>query len=112
MRCTVKKLKFLSLLLMLITVISVCVSCNTPTANYEKGLKMREEYIKFLNDKYKDYKEVPYGLDITKKTDIVSICYSTWFNVVLGNSKKPPNITEILKKAEETGTSSGRGCGL
>ena len=67
---------------MLIIVIFVCVSCNTPTANYEKGLKMREEYIKFLNDKYKDYKEVPYGLDITKKTDLVGICYTTWFTAL------------------------------
>ncbi len=59
----------------------------------------RAKMIKHLNKKYSNYTEVPYGLDITKKVDIVSICYSTWFTRILGQGKrepKPPNITEIL----------------
>lgn len=41
-----------------------------------------------------------YGLDITKKTDLVAICYTMWFNVILGSGNKEPtnvyNISEIL----------------
>ena len=103
MRCGVKKLKILSLLLMLTTVLSFCISCNKPTESYQKGLKMREEYIKFLNDKYKDYKEVPYGLDITKKTDLVGICYTTWFTALYHGRENAPNITKILAGQEEWG---------
>lgn len=103
MRCGVKKLKILSLLLILTTVLSFCISCNKPTESYQKGLKMREEYIKFLNNKYKDYKEVPYGLDITKKTDLVGICYTTWFTALYHGRENAPNITKILAGQEEWG---------
>lgn len=58
------------------------------------------EYQKYLNEKYKDDKEMEYGLDITKKTNLVAICYSMWFNAILGDGNKEPsdvyNITEIL----------------
>ncbi len=40
------------------------------------------------------------GLDITNKTDLVSICYSVWFDAILGNGTEPVtdwnNITEAL----------------
>ncbi len=57
------------------------------------------KYIEHLKEKYSDYAEVPYGLDITKKTDIVGICYSTWFTRILGqgtSAVNPPNIAEAL----------------
>ena len=76
--------------------LSVAVSCKSSGENAEQKEKTaREKYIDHLNEKYADYTEVGYGLDITKKTDVVAICYSTWFNVVLGTKKNPPNITEI-----------------
>ena len=71
------------------------------------GMEQKSEYLKHLEEKYADYTEVPYGLDITKKTDIVSICYSTWFTKILGpgrgEPKAPPNITEILAGNGEWG---------
>lgn len=71
---------------------------------YVMSLERREAYIKFLNEKYADYEEVPYGLDITKKTDLVGICYSTWFTEILrGRTEDPPNITNILAGKEEWG---------
>lgn len=72
----------------------------------ESGLMKREEYIEHLAEKYKEYTEVEYGLDITKKTDVISICYSTWFTRILGKDTKnpnPPNITEILAGNQEWG---------
>lgn len=63
----------------------------TPTPKSEYMLKLEEEY--------KDYVETEYGLDITLKEDIVSICYSTWFNPVV-DKKKPViyNIQDILDR--------------
>lgn len=92
-------------ILLLITLLIFNVGCkeeNTKEDNEEKRNKM----IEFLNEKYKDYTEVPYGLDITKKIDIVSICYSTWFTKILGRGSSkpnPPNITEILAGNAEWG---------
>ena len=37
----------------------------------ESGLMKREEHIEHLAEKYKEYTEVEYGLDITKKTAVV-----------------------------------------
>ncbi len=75
-----------------------------PSEAHLKALKKRQEYIDFLEKKYADYKEVPYGLDITKKTDLVGICYSTWFTEILrGRTEDPPNITNILAGKEEWG---------
>ena len=103
----VKKIRITALILTLCMALSMAVSCKNDGDNGEGEknpvLAQRQKYIDHLNEKYSDYKEMEYGLDITKKTDIVSICYSTWFNVVLGNNKKPPNITEILEKGEKTG---------
>ncbi|MBE7067458.1 MAG: hypothetical protein E7385_07910 [Ruminococcaceae bacterium] len=54
-------------------------------------------YMDHLEEKYANYTEMEYGLDITKKENIISICYSTWFTKILnGKTKNPPNITEIL----------------
>ncbi len=40
------------------------------------------------------------GLDITNRTDLVSICYSVWFDAILGSGTDPvtnwPNISEVL----------------
>ncbi len=42
----------------------------------------------------------PVGLDITDKSDLVGICYSVWFDYILGSGTVPvenwANITEIL----------------
>ena len=95
-----KKIRITALILTLCMALSVAVSCKS-TKTEQKEKTAREKYIDHLNEKYADYTEVGYGLDITKKTDLVAICYSTWFNVVLGTKKNPPNITEILKKGEE-----------
>lgn len=65
--------------------------------------QIRQEYLDHLDEKYADYKEVSYGLDITKKTDLVAIFYSTWFNFVLGTKTNPPNITKILENGKKTG---------
>ena len=49
------------------------------------------------------------GLDITDKTDIVSICYSVWFDYILGSGTEPVtdwhNITEIQAGLKEWGPS-------
>ena len=43
-----------------------------------------------------------YGLDITNRTDLVAICYTMWFNAVLGSGEGPienvPNVTEMTEK--------------
>lgn len=43
-----------------------------------------------------------YGLDITNRTDLVGICYTMWFNAVLGSGEGPienvPNVTEMTEK--------------
>ena len=97
-----KKIRITALILTLCMALSVAVSCKS-TETEQKEKTAREKYIDHLNEKYADYTEVGYGLDITKKTDLVAICYSTWFNVVLGTKKNPPNITEILAKGEDRG---------
>ena len=42
------------------------------------------------------------GLDITNRTDLVGICYTMWFNAVLGSGEGPienvPNVTEMTEK--------------
>ena len=42
------------------------------------------------------------GLDITDKTDLVSICYTVWFNAINGNGtsaiKNVSNVSEMLKE--------------
>ena len=46
--------------------------------------------------------EKQYGLDITDKTDLVGICYTMWFNAVLGSGDTPvtsaPNVAELTEK--------------
>ncbi len=46
--------------------------------------------------------EKQYGLDITDRTDLVGICYTMWFNAVLGSGTEPVtealNVTELTKK--------------
>ena len=64
--------------------------------------KSNDEYRKFIEEKYADYKEVPYGLDITKKMDVIGICYSTWFTKILsfpGYTK--PIISDVLSGKRE-----------
>ncbi len=47
------------------------------------------------------------GLDITDKTDLVSICYSVWFDAILGSGTEPVtdwnNITEVLAGERDWG---------
>ncbi len=49
------------------------------------------------------------GLDITDKKDLVSICYSVWFDAILGTGDEPVtdwhNITEVLEGKREWGPS-------
>lgn len=90
--------RLLTFALATVSVFSIC-SCEKkkPDDTPKENLQNRAAYIEHLNEKYADYKEVEYGLDITKKTDLVGICYSTWFSQILYRQKKdPPNITEIL----------------
>ena len=84
-----RRIKITALIMALCISFSVAVSCKEEKKEEDTSspAKIRQNYIDHLNEKYADYTEVEYGLDITKKTDIVSICYSTWFNVVLGNNK-------------------------
>lgn len=48
------------------------------------------------------------GLDITDKTDLVSICYSVWFDGILGTGTEPVtdfnNITEVLEGKRDWGS--------
>ncbi len=93
-----KKTRLLALLVTVLLLFSSCEKVNKENA--------RDKMAKHLNEKYKDYEEVQYGLDITKKVDIVSICYSTWFTKILGMGSKepsPPNVTEILEGKAEWG---------
>ena len=43
-----------------------------------------------------------YGLDITERNDLVGICYTMWFNAVLGSGEgpvsPPPNVPELTAK--------------
>ncbi len=47
------------------------------------------------------------GLDMTDKTDLVSICYSVWFDGILGTGNEPVtdfnNITEVLEGKKDWG---------
>lgn len=99
-----KRAKFAAFMLALCLFLAAASSCGKQEE--QKELAERARYIEHLHEKYADYKELEYGLDITKKTDIVSICYSTWFTKILGEKTKdpnPPNITEILAGNREWG---------
>ena len=52
-------------------------------------------------------KGVTPGLDMTDKTDLVSICYSVWFDGILGTGNEPVtdfnNITEVLEGKKDWG---------
>lgn len=94
----------LVLFTVLLLIICTFSGCSAPSQEYIKGLERREKYINYLKETYADYIEVPYGLDITKKTDLVGICYSTWFTEILrGRKEDPPNVTNILAGYEEWG---------
>ena len=47
------------------------------------------------------------GLDMTDKTDLVSICYSVWFDGILGTGTQPVtdfnNVTEVLEGKKDWG---------
>ena len=98
-----KKARMTAALLLVCAAFTALVSCSGKKG---EGLMKRDQYIEHLNKKYADYKEVEYGLDITKKTDLISICYSTWFTKILGEKTEnpnPPNITEILAGKQDWG---------
>ncbi len=52
---------------------------------------------------------VTLGLDITDKTDVIGICYSVWFDYILGSGDQPVtdwyNVTEVLEGKREWGPS-------
>ena len=105
-----KKVRLMALLLVFVLSLSVVISCNKKEFSEEEkkqykeyAQKIENEYMDYINTKYKDYTEVPYGLDITKKNNLISICYTTWFNFSLGDKTNPPNISEILAEGKETG---------
>lgn len=101
-----KRAKFAALMLALCLFLAAAASCGKQEER--KELAERARYIEHLHEKYADYKELEYGLDITKKTDIVSICYSTWFTKILGEKTKDPNPPNIRRFWQETG--SGADC--
>lgn len=53
-------------------------------------------------------KEDEMGLDITNRQDLVSICYSVWFDGILGSGNEPVtdfyNIAEVLEGKKEWGS--------
>lgn len=95
-------LRVITLILVVVMVLFI-LGCQQDSDSHEA---MRKAMLKHLKKKYKGYKEVPYGLDITKKVDVISICYSTWFTKILGqgdDEPNPPNISEILAGRQEWG---------
>ena len=52
--------------------------------------------------------EISVGLDITDRYDLVSICYSVWFDGILGEGSEPVtdfrNISEVLAGRQEWGS--------
>lgn len=99
----------LSVLLCFATVLGL-FGCGTKPETENGGTKamqeIRDRYLNHLEEKYADYTEMPYGLDITKKTDLVGICYSTWFTRILGEGDSevnPPNIAEALAGTRDWG---------
>ncbi len=55
----------------------------------------------------KPHSPAPVGLDITNRRDLVSICYSTWFNAILDRGDTPierwHNVTEIQAGRQDWG---------
>ena len=104
-----KKVRLIALVLVLVMSLSIAISCDNENSKEEAALykeqaqKIEKEYMDYINKKYAYYEEVPYGLDITKKTNLISICYTTWFNFALVDKKNPPNVSEILAEGKETG---------
>lgn len=90
--------KFICCLLCFVMSFVIFTGCD-PVRNNE------QTYESHLAEKYKDYTEMEYGLDITKKKDLISICYSTWFTKILSSNPNPPNITEILAGNQNWGGS-------
>ena len=80
--------RFLALLLTLTTLLSL-VSCNAP------------------RDDEQEEEEAGMGLDITNKTGLVSICYSVWFDGILGTGTEPVtdfnNVPDVLNGTREWG---------
>ena len=90
-----RKVRNIIVIILAVVMIMSVAGCKKSDKD-KKAEEKREAMIKHLNEKYRDYEEVSYGLDITKKVDIVSICYSTWFTKILGrgsSEQNPPNIT-------------------
>jgi len=53
-----------------------------------------------------------YGLDITNRTDLVGICYTMWFNAVLGSGEGPiENVPKVTEMTEKYGWSEQYGFG-
>ena len=67
-----RRIKITALIMALCISLSIAVSCKEENKGEDLSspAKIRQNYIDHLNEKYADYTEVAYGLDITKKTDI------------------------------------------
>ena len=79
--------------ILIVALLFTLVSCDIFPASENEDIS----YADFLEEKYADYTETEYGLDITKKYDLIGICYTTWFNAIQNDPNyKFPNITEIL----------------
>ncbi len=60
-------------------------------------MEVKRYTAEYAKEQNKDYVEVPYGLDITLKNDLVGICYSTWFDNALRDDVKPTIIADEEK---------------
>ena len=58
-----KRLRVITLILVVVMVLFI-LGCQQDSDSHEA---MRKAMLKHLKKKYKGYKEVPYGLDITKR---------------------------------------------
>lgn len=76
-----------------------------PAETEKNAVTEREETTEATTERIPEEDEM--GLDITNKTDLVSICYSVWFDGILGEGDEPVsefyNISEVLAGRQEWG---------
>jgi len=78
--------------ILILSTVFICFSCDDiPPSPHQ-------EYLQYLEKEYASYEDIPYGLDITKKYNLIGICYTTWFTKIQSAKNYTfPNITEILR---------------
>lgn len=113
-----RKYRFLALLLTVFALLGA-VSCDRGAENSESLSESRtgadfettdSEAVTSDGDAEKDEndgEEREVGLDITNREDLVSICYSVWFDGILGEGDEPVtdfyNISEVLAGRQQWG---------